>query len=190
LMSNLQAIVRALASETLSPRELTEKINRAMFRNVADGKFITFFYALIDSRRRRLHYSNAGHNAPILLREDGTQLRLEEGGLVLGAFLESSYEQGEVELRPGDRLVLFTDGVTEAMNENEEEFGEERLVQTLLCDRPLTADAFQNRLLDQVHEFSGGELEDDVTVLVLSVLRGEAAIAGLADADRFERGYN
>jgi phosphoserine phosphatase RsbU/P len=86
--------------------------------------------------------------------------------------------------------VLFTDGVTEAMNENEEEFGEERLVQTLLCDRPLTADAFQNRLLDQVHEFSGGELEDDVTVLVLSVLRGEAAIAGLADADRFERGYN
>ena len=190
LMSNLQAIVRALASETLSPRELTEKINRAMFRNVADGKFITFFYALIDSRRRRLHYSNAGHNAPILLREDGTQLRLEEGGLVLGAFLESSYEQGEVELRPGDRLVLFTDGVTEAMNENEEEFGEERLVQTLLCDRPLTADAFQNRLLDQVHEFSGGELEDDVTVLVLSVLRGEAALAGSADADRFERGYN
>ena len=190
LMSNLQAIVRALASETLSPRELTEKINRAMFRNVTDGKFITFFYALIDSRRRRLHYSNAGHNAPILVRQDGTQLRLEEGGLVLGAFQESSYQQGEVELRPGDRLVLFTDGVTEATNGKEEEFGEERLVQALLCDRPLTAEALQNRLLDQVNEFSGGELEDDVTVLVLSVLRGEAAIAGLVDADRFERGYN
>jgi len=190
LMSNLQAIVRALASETLSPRELTEKINRAMFHNVAGGKFITFFYALIDSRRRRLHYSNAGHNAPILVREDGTQLRLEEGGLVLGAFQESSYQQGEVELRPGDRLVLFTDGLTEAMNGKEEEFGEERLVQALLCDRRLTADALQNRLLDQVYEFSGGELEDDVTVLVLSVLRGEAAIAGLADADRLERGYN
>jgi sigma-B regulation protein RsbU (phosphoserine phosphatase) len=189
LMSNLQAIVRALASETLSPKELTEKINRAMYRNVADGKFITFFYALIDSRRRTLHYSNAGHNAPILLRDDGTQLRLEEGGLILGAFLDSSYQQGEVELRPGDRLVLFTDGVTEAMNGKDEEFGEERLVQALLCDCQLPAEALQNRLLDQVNGFSGGELEDDVTVLVLAVLRGEAAIAALADADRFERGY-
>lgn len=184
LMSNLQAIVRALASETLSPKELTEKINRAMYRNVADGKFITFFYALIDSRRRTLHYSNAGHNAPILLREDGTQLRLEEGGLILGAFQQSSYQQGEVELRPGDRLVLFTDGVTEAMNGNLEEFGEERLVQALVSDRQLTAEAFQNRLLDQINEFSSGELEDDVTVLVLAVLPGEAAIAGLAEADR------
>jgi sigma-B regulation protein RsbU (phosphoserine phosphatase) len=183
LMSNLQAVVKALASDALSPKELAEKINRVMYRNVTGGKFITFFYALIDDRRRTLDYSNAGHNAPILLREDGTRLRLEEGGLVLGAFPESRYQQGEVELRPGDRLVLFTDGVTEAMNGKDEEFGEERLLQALLSDRQLTAEALRNRLVDQVSAFSGGELEDDMTVLVVAVPRVEAAMAGLADAD-------
>src|SRR5262249_27645934 len=158
--------------------------------NVSDGKFITFFYALIDSGRRTLHYSNAGHNAPILIREDDTRLRLEEGGLILGTFPESSYGQGEVELRPGDRLGLFTDGVTEAMNGKHEEFGEERLLQALLSDRQLTSESLQNRLLDQVNDFSGGELEDDVTVLVVSVSRGESAKAGLVNANVFERGHN
>jgi phosphoserine phosphatase RsbU/P len=188
VMSNLQAIVRALASETLSPKELTEKINRVMYRNVADGKFITFFYAVIDRHSQTLHYSNAGHNAPILLHEDGTQLRLEEGGVVLGAFQESSYQQGEVELQSGDRLVLYTDGVTEAVNGKEEEFGEERLVQALVSDRHLRAETLRNRLLDQVNEFSGGELDDDVTVLVVAVSRGEAAKAGSADASLLGRG--
>jgi len=86
--------------------------------------------------------------------------------------------------------VLFTDGVTEAMNGKHEEFGEDRLLQALLSDRQLTSEFLQNRLLDQVNDFSGGELEDDVTVLVVSVSRGESAKAGLVNANLFERGHN
>jgi len=94
LMSNLQAVFRALASDNTSPKELTEKANRVMWRNTTEANFITFFYARLDAEARMLQYTNAGHNAPILTRTDGTQMRLEEGGVILGAFQESAYGQG------------------------------------------------------------------------------------------------
>lgn len=169
LMSNLQAIVKALASESVSPKELVEKANRVMCHNTTEGKFITLFYALLDVEARTLRFTNAGHNAPILTAHDGAQVRLEEGGLILGAFQESSYAQGEVKLRPGDRLVMFTDGVSEAINEEGEEFGEERLADAALRDRQLPAEALHHPLLERVTQFCGDEFEDDATVLVLGV---------------------
>ena len=169
LMCNLQAVVKALATESTPPKELVEKANRVMWRNTTEDKFITLFYALLDVECRTLQFTNAGHNAPVLTRGDGAQLRLEEGGLIVGAFQESEYGQGEIELRPGDRLVMFTDGVTEAVNGQGEEFGEKRLVEASLCGRQLSADTLHHSLLELVTEFCGGEFEDDATVLVMAV---------------------
>jgi serine phosphatase RsbU (regulator of sigma subunit) len=169
LMSNLQAVVKALATEDISPKELMAKVNRVMWRNTTEDKFITLFYALVDARARTLQFTNAGHNAPILTRQDGTQVRLEEGGLIVGAFQESEYEQGQIGLRPSDRLVMFTDGVTEAVNEEDDEFGEKRLVEATLRGRQLSSEALHDFLFDAVTEFCGGEFEDDATLLVVLV---------------------
>ncbi len=169
LMANLQAVVKALAAENTSPKELVEKVNRVMSRNTTEAKFITLFYGLLDVDRKTLQYANAGHNAPVLTREDGVQVRLEQGGLIVGAFQESVYDQGEIDLRPGDRLVMFTDGLSEAVDGNGEEFGEERLAEASRSNRQLSAEALHRCLLDRVTDFCGGEFEDDATVLVVAV---------------------
>ncbi|PYT85974.1 MAG: hypothetical protein DMG36_27020 [Acidobacteria bacterium] len=99
--------------------------------------------------------TNAGHNAPVLTREDAVQVRLEQGGLIVGAFQESVYDQGEIDLRHGDRLVMFTDGLSEAVDGNREEFGEKRLAEASLCNRQLSAEALHRCLLDRVTDFCG-----------------------------------
>ena len=169
MMSNLQAVVKALAVENTSPKELVEKVNRVMCRNTTEGKFITLFYGLLDVDRKILQYANAGHNAPVLTREDGYQVRLEQGGMIVGAFEESVYDQGEIGLQPGDRLVMFTDGLTEAVDKNNEEFGEERLAAASRRNRKLSAEVLHRWLLDHVTDFCDGEFEDDATVLVVAV---------------------
>jgi uncharacterized protein YndB with AHSA1/START domain len=169
LMSNLQAVVKALASEDISPKELVEKVNRVMCRNTTEAKFITLFYGLLDVDDKTLRYANAGHNAPILTRRDGAQVRLEAGGLILGIFQEGIYEEGEIELRPGDRLVMFTDGLSEAVDGEGEEFGEERVAELSRCTRQLSAEALRRGLLEQVTEFCTGGFEDDATILVVAV---------------------
>src|SRR5216683_1185036 len=169
LMSNLQAVVKAVAAENTSPKELVEKVNRVMWRNTTEAKFITLFYGLLDIDCKTLQYANAGHNAPVLTREDGVQVRLELGGLIVGAFEESVYDQGEIDVRPGDRLVMFTDGLSEAVDRNGEEFGEKRLAEASQCNRQLSAEALRRCLLDRVTDFCGGEFADDATVLVIAV---------------------
>ncbi len=168
LMSNLQAAVKAFASESISPRELCAKVNRVICSNIATNKFITFFYCLYDSERECLVYSNAGHNAPVLLKHDGSSLRLHDGGVVLGVFQEWNYDQNEVEFRSGDRIVLFTDGVTEVRDSDGEEFGEKRLIQLLEGNRHLGAQDLQKRVMEELVDFSGGEFQDDATLIVMS----------------------
>ena len=169
LMSNLQATVKAFASDGMPPKELCRKINRVISSNTGVGRFISFFYGLLDAEQERLVYANAGHNAPILQRRDGTVIRLEEGGAVLGIFPDGNYEQGEVELGSGDSVLLFTDGVTEVRNAAEEEFGEERLIGLLAQNREFSAAEVQKRLLEAVTEFSQGNFQDDATLVVMSV---------------------
>jgi len=168
LMSNLQAIVRAFAPGGLAPDELCVKANQLIAGNVAPGKYITFFYAVIDTAHMRLDYCNAGHNPPILHRRDGTLEWLREGGPVLGVLPGALYAAGTVELRSGDCLVLYTDGITEAFNATNEEFGEERLI------RPLkepgdSAEERRQRIMVAVAEFSNGNFHDDATMLIVSV---------------------
>ena len=169
LMSNLQAIVRAMASEDMPPKQLCEKVNRVISNNITPGKFITFFYCLLDAKMKKLFYTNAGHNRPILFHQDGSWIELKEGGLALGMSRERTYEQGEAELKSGDRLLLFTDGVTEVVNAEREEFGEERLIDLLSNNQQLRATDLQKKVLEVVTEFSRGDFQDDVTLIAISV---------------------
>lgn len=170
LMSNLQATVRNLAAQNLEPAELTQRVNRFIRSNTAEDRFITFFYGVFDAQTRRLAYTNAGHNAPILLNRDGSVTRLDCGGQALGISAREPYEQGTIELSEGARLVLFTDGITEAADaRGEEEFGEERLIEILRESRSLGAAKIQSSVLARVAKFTGDKFQDDATLVVLAV---------------------
>jgi sigma-B regulation protein RsbU (phosphoserine phosphatase) len=168
LMSNLQAIVRAFAPGGLAPNELCAKANQLIAGNVAPGKFITFFYAVIDSVHMRIDYCNAGHNPPILRRRDGSLERLREGGPVLGVLPAAHYDAGSAELRSGDCLVLYTDGISEAFNAADEEFGEDRLIGPL--KQPAnSAEERRRRIMVEVTEFANGNFHDDATLLIAAM---------------------
>ncbi len=169
VMSNIQALVKTFAAATLPPGRLCEQINRAVCGNLPEGRFITFFYGLLDTASRRFTYANAGHNPPLLVRRDGRATRLTEGGTVLGIFPESRFAQGQVRVKPGDRLILFTDGITEAANDAGELFGEERLLRLLVERRAQSASELRETILGAVAEFSGGNFQDDVTLVALAV---------------------
>ena len=168
LMSNLQAIVRAFAHSNLAPHELCAKANQLIAGNVAPGKFITFFYAVIDSVHMRIDYCNAGHNPPILRRRDGSLERLGDGGPVLGVLPAARYNAGSAELRSGDCLVLYTDGISEAFNAANEEFGEDRLIDPL-AKPAASAEERRRRIMVEVTEFSNGNFHDDATLLIAAM---------------------
>jgi sigma-B regulation protein RsbU (phosphoserine phosphatase) len=168
LMSNLQAAVRAFATATAQPAEICQQVNRILCGHIAEGRFISFFYCLLDDEVASLTYANAGHYPPVLARANGTVERLGIGGAVLGVFPDGVYEQGEVALREGDRLVFYTDGITDVTNASDEEFGEPRLVDLIVENRACSAPALQARLADAVANFSNDRLQDDATLIVLA----------------------
>lgn len=168
LMSNVQAVLKSFASDVVAPGELCARVNSVMCDNIVSHRFITCFYALLDTEKRKLSYTNAGHCPPMLIR-DGACLRMKEGGSVLGIFPDSPYLQGDIDLRRGDCLVLFTDGVTEARNAEGREFGEDRLQELLTSCHMLRAAELRNRIMEAVSEFSEGEVYDDATLIIVRV---------------------
>ena len=168
LMSNLQAAVRAFATDATPPGDLCQQVNRILCGHIAEGRFISFFYCVADAELGTLTYANAGHHPPILARADGGVERLDAGGTVLGLFPDSRYDQGHVALNPGDRVVFFTDGITEARSRSDEEFGDDRLVSLAAEHRACSAPALQARLVGAVDAFTGGRFLDDATLIVLA----------------------
>jgi sigma-B regulation protein RsbU (phosphoserine phosphatase) len=168
LMSNLQAAVRAFASDAAEPQALCSQVNRILCGNIAEGRFISFFYCVLDAAAGVLTYTNAGHYLPLLVRVDGSVDRLDAGGPVLGVIPAAEYQQSHVALGPGDRLILFTDGLTEARDAGDDEFGEARLIDAAVRHRACSAPALQARLADAVATFTGGRLHDDATLIVLA----------------------
>jgi serine phosphatase RsbU (regulator of sigma subunit) len=169
VMSSLQASVRAFVLTDSTPRSVVSRLNQALCRNVDLRRFVTFFYGVYDSTTRCLTYSNAGHNPPAIVRADGSIVRLGAGGMVVGMFDLASYEQGEARLDPGDRLVLFTDGITEAESSEGLEFGEDRFLETLVRHRSSDADGMLRGLFDEVTRFAGRHLRDDATAIAVVI---------------------
>src|SRR5262249_60601837 len=151
--------------------EVPERANRLLMESMeGSSKFVTFFYGALEPDTRRLRYSNAGHNPPYLLRADGTLEQLETGGLLLGIFPHASYDEGVVELKPGDVIVLFTDGVTEAEDRHKGQFGEDRLTRLVRDARGGSAQEIGDRICQEVLKFSKGlQMTDDITVVVVKV---------------------
>ncbi len=169
LMANLQAMIRALVPLKLPLYELTKRVNDMICESTADDRFITLFLARVDKNNQSLTYVNAGHNLPFVIRKDGTTMRLEIGGLLLGVMKSATYEEGIVQLAAGDVLVLFTDGVSEAMNPDGIEFGEERLLEIIKSRKNESAETIKDHIVSEIQEYSGDYQSDDLTLVVLKV---------------------
>lgn len=182
LASGIQAAVRAYAPGR-SPAQVCAELNRIAAESMPRGRFVTLFYAVLDTSRRFLTYCNAGHIPPVLVRRGGIFERLAEGGTVLGLFPGSAYSEAGVTLASGDRLVLVTDGITEAADAEDNEFGDERLVELLIENRSESGMRIKQRLLEALEEFSSGELDDDATVMVVSLEPALRTRGGNADRE-------
>ena len=169
LMANVQAAVRAFADSSGNPAEMCRRVNALLHENVAIGKFVTFLYGILDAEKRTFQYCNAGHLPPIVFSE-GEARTLDGGGAVLGVFPSWNYEDAAIELKAGDRLLLFTDGITEAADASGQEFAETGIAQFVKSNGALSAKELNSRLLDRVSEYCDAQFHDNATVLVIAAL--------------------
>lgn len=168
LMANLQAAVKGSATRDERPSAVCERVKHIVTGNLAGGKFISFFYGVLDAPARTLTYCNAGHNPPIVVRSDGRIDRLTTGGPVICRFFQSAvHQQDSIDVQAGDRVVLFTDGVSEARR-GEEEFGEDQLIEFVTANRGTGARDMEAKLLMRLREYTAGDFSDDVTMVIVS----------------------
>jgi sigma-B regulation protein RsbU (phosphoserine phosphatase) len=168
LMANLQACFRSQLPEALErPAAVLSTVNKHFFDSTAAERFATLVFAVYDDRTCKVRYVNCAHCPPLLLRAGGEMERLESTATMLGAFEKWQCEEAACELHPGDTLLLYSDGVTEAGAESGEEYGDDRLMHALRANQALPAEALVQAIVDDVNEFSAGSRSDDVTVVAL-----------------------
>ncbi len=170
MMANLQAFLKSLVKQNLPLNEASNRINDLVSENTFDGGFITFFWAVIDEKEMKMTYVNAGHNPPVIYR-NGELIKLKKGGMLLG-FMKTivPYAEDTVEIQKGDLLVLFTDGITEAMDCEKNEYSDERLENFIRTNSSLPAQEFLDKLILDVRNFSEGtEQSDDITCLAINI---------------------
>jgi serine phosphatase RsbU (regulator of sigma subunit)/catechol 2,3-dioxygenase-like lactoylglutathione lyase family enzyme len=170
LMANLQANVRTQCATALDePEQFLRSVNRLFHQNTTAGAYATLFFAEYDDKVQRLRYVNCGHLAGLLLRAGGQIERLDSTCTVLGLFENWDCTVGERQLLQGDTLVLYTDGVTESLNGDGDEFGEQRLLNAILQNRNLSPEELVSAILESVQAFAGAEQQDDITLIVARV---------------------
>jgi sigma-B regulation protein RsbU (phosphoserine phosphatase) len=167
LMASLQSSLRAEATANALPSRVISRLNRVILENTLGSAFVTVFYGIIDFEQRTLTYSNAGHPPPIITGRDGTVKLLDQTDLVIGIEAETAYRDTVVSLREGDLVFLYTDGITDELNDRDECYGETRLLNHLRVIHRLSLSEIMERVHRSVLEHTGGELQDDLTALAI-----------------------
>lgn len=168
LVSTVASSMRAFANGRFSPKEVVEQLNSAVTRSSAAGKFVTFFYAELDRAKGVIRYVNAGHNYPLLKRASGEVQKLDVGGMPLGLFAGAPYDEAEVAFAPGDSLLMFSDGIPEAMDSFHQEYGDERL-EAHWQGHAGSGAALLDQVYTDVERFRGAAAQsDDMTMLVVT----------------------
>lgn len=168
LMTSLQARLRVLGEQSTDVADVLTRLNRHTAANCPSNRFVTLFFGVVDPATGAVVYANAGHNPPVVVRSTGAVETLTGGGIIMGLFPTAVYDAFESRLEPGDVLVLFSDGVTEATNAGEDEFGEDRLIQTVRLNLHKAASEILQAITGALATFvAGAPAADDVTLVVL-----------------------
>ncbi|MGA9771172.1 MAG: SpoIIE family protein phosphatase [Blastocatellia bacterium] len=168
LMSSLHAAVRAQSQTRRTISEVMGEINEYIFENSPSNKFLTLFYGELDPETGKLAYSNGGHNTPLLMRVSGEIISLDQGGLPIGMMKGVQYQEASVYFNPGDSLIIYSDGITESINERDEEFGEERLIEVVKHNLSRSASGIRDRIDEALSRFVGTTAPvDDMTLMII-----------------------
>lgn len=170
IMAAYRASLKAEIRNNFTIRAIFNKVNFLLFESLERENYVTAVYGVLDIKSKIFTFSNAGHNPPILYRPNGTIEYLTEGGIALGMFPNSTYEERSIPLHKGEIIVFYTDGITEAMNKNREEFGVKRLEEIIRTNYSLPARALQDKIIDRINQFTSGQQSDDLTMMVIKVL--------------------
>ena len=169
LMANVQATIRSQTLLANSAKDCMKNANKLMFESTTPGKFVTMFYGILDTQNHTLSYCNAGHDAPYLYIPGNSTQQLETGGTVLGFVPEYNYSEAITPFDPGSRLVLYSDGITEAMNAENEEFGEQRLQDVIAQNHQATSFELLEAVINSVKQHAGNTPQsDDVTLVIIT----------------------
>ncbi len=173
LMAVTKTLLKATALKGIPTDNVLTEVNNILADDSPSNMFVTVFYGVLDTRNGAFEYCNAGHNPPYLISSTGVVKPIENiGGLIVGAMRDVEYESNVIMVIPGDSLFFYTDGVTEAMNKNEEEFGEERLIKCLSEKHDLETNQQVFNVVNEVHKYSEGiEQSDDITCLTLKYFK-------------------
>ncbi len=168
LMSSVHAAVRAQSQARTSISEVMEEVSSYIYENSPSNKYLTLFYSVLNPQSGELCYSNGGHNTPLLLRANGEIVKLDKGGLPVGLMPGMNYDEDSVQFNAGDVLVIYSDGITESVNLQDEEFGEERLIEVLQKNLSRTASGIRDRIDEALTRFVGTAAPvDDMTVMIV-----------------------
>jgi serine phosphatase RsbU (regulator of sigma subunit) len=168
LMSSLHAAVRAQSQTPSSISEVMSEINRYIYENSPPNKYLTLFYGELTPDTGALRYSNGGHNTPMLVRPSGEIVKLDKGGLPIGLMQDATYEEETVNFQPGDVLVIYSDGITESVNEQDEEFGETRLIDVVRNNLNRSVSGIRDRIDEALSRFVGTTAPvDDMTLMII-----------------------
>lgn len=170
MIANVQSSLRTAAFFAGDdPAAVLGAVNRQVHASCLADRFATLFYGVFDAATRTLRYGNAGHNPPLVIRRSGSVVWLDTAGLPLGLFPDSTYEEGTIQLHPGDTVIAYTDGVMEAVNESGEEWGAEGIRKAVVGSRAKDANELVDTVFTSLDEFSRGSQTDDATIIVARV---------------------
>ena len=174
LMAVCKTLLKATAFKGMPADDVLAEVNNVLADESPANMFVTVFYGVLDTRNGAFEYSNGGHNSPYLISTGESKKQIDDvGGLLIGALKESAYESNIIMLKPGDTLFFYTDGVNEAFNTNNEEFGEERLGEALKNKNGISANDIVQQVIENVRIFTeGAEQSDDITCMALKYLKG------------------